>query len=64
MRNHGNYVVRLGNVVGWLGEQAEALGVEVYPGIAASEVGGWGLGVWSAVMVLPLRRYCTMVTGV
>lgn len=38
MRNHGNYVVRLGNVVGWLGEQAEALGVEVYPGIAASEV--------------------------
>lgn len=38
MNNHGNYVVRLGNVVRWLGEQAEELGVEVYPGIAASEV--------------------------
>ncbi|XP_019861011.1 PREDICTED: electron transfer flavoprotein-ubiquinone oxidoreductase, mitochondrial-like, partial [Amphimedon queenslandica] len=37
MHNHGNYVVRLGNFVRWLGEQAEALGVEVYPGIAASE---------------------------
>ena len=35
----GNYVVRLGHVVQWLGEQAEALGVEVYPGYAASEVG-------------------------
>jgi len=34
----GNYVVRLGHVVQWLGEQAEALGVEVYPGYAASEV--------------------------
>lgn len=40
MNNHGNYIVRLGNVVRWLGEQAEALGVEVYPGIAASEVSG------------------------
>ena len=39
MRNHGNYVVRLGNIVRWLGEQAESLGVEIYPGIAASEVG-------------------------
>ncbi len=36
--NHGNYVVRLGNVVKWLGEQAEALGVEVYPGFAGAEV--------------------------
>ena len=36
--NHGNYVVRLGNVVRWLGEQAEGMGVEIYPGIAASEV--------------------------
>ena len=39
MRNHGNYVVRLGNFVKWLGEQAEELGVEVYPGVAGSEVG-------------------------
>ncbi|XP_013387542.1 electron transfer flavoprotein-ubiquinone oxidoreductase, mitochondrial [Lingula anatina] len=38
MDNHGNYIVRLGNVVRWLGEQAEELGVEVYPGFAASEV--------------------------
>jgi len=38
MRNHGNYIVSLGNVVRWLGEQAEALGVEVYPGFAAAEV--------------------------
>ena len=38
MNNHGNYIVRLGNVVKWLGEQAEELGVEIYPGIPASEV--------------------------
>jgi electron-transferring-flavoprotein dehydrogenase len=36
--NHGNYVVSLGNVVRWLGDQAEALGVEVFPGFAAAEV--------------------------
>ena len=35
----GNYIVRLGHVVRWLGEQAEAAGVEIYPGYAASEVG-------------------------
>lgn len=38
MDNHGNYVVRLGHLVKWLGDQAEALGVEIYPGCAASEV--------------------------
>ena len=38
MHNHGNYIVRLGNLVRWLGEQAEAEGVELYPGYAASEV--------------------------
>ena len=32
MHNHGNYIVRLGHVVQWLGEQAEELGVEIYPG--------------------------------
>ena len=36
--NHGNYVVRLGAVVKWLGEQAEALGAEVFPGFTAAEV--------------------------
>jgi len=38
MQNHGNYIVSLGDVAAWLGEQAEELGVEVYPGFAASEV--------------------------
>ena len=38
MHNQGNYIVSLGNVVRWLGEQAEALGVEIYPGFPASEV--------------------------
>ncbi len=37
-KNHGNYVVSLGNVVRWLGQQAEASGVEIYPGFAACEV--------------------------
>lgn len=36
--NEGNYVVRLGFITRWLGEQAEALGVEVFPGFAAAEV--------------------------
>ncbi|KAK5582852.1 hypothetical protein RB653_004441 [Dictyostelium firmibasis] len=36
--NEGNYIISLGNVVRWLGEQAEAMGVEVYPSFAASEV--------------------------
>jgi electron-transferring-flavoprotein dehydrogenase len=38
LRNEGNYVVSLGNVCRWLGTQAEALGVEIYPGFAAAEV--------------------------
>jgi electron-transferring-flavoprotein dehydrogenase len=37
-RNHGNYVVSLGNVCRWLGQQAEALGVEIFAGFAAAEV--------------------------
>jgi electron-transferring-flavoprotein dehydrogenase len=37
-QNHGNYVVSLGNVTRWLGQQAEALGVEIFPGFAANEV--------------------------
>uniref|UniRef100_A0A671RM90 Electron transfer flavoprotein-ubiquinone oxidoreductase n=1 Tax=Sinocyclocheilus anshuiensis TaxID=1608454 RepID=A0A671RM90_9TELE len=37
MNNHGNYLVRLGHFVRWLGEQAEELGVELYPGYAAAE---------------------------
>lgn len=37
-KNDGNYVVRLGEVTRWLGEQAESLGVEIFPGFAAAEV--------------------------
>jgi electron-transferring-flavoprotein dehydrogenase len=37
-RNHGNYVASLGNVCRWLGTQAEALGVEVFPGFPAADV--------------------------
>ncbi|MEM7294711.1 MAG: electron transfer flavoprotein-ubiquinone oxidoreductase, partial [Pseudomonadota bacterium] len=38
MHNEGNYIVSLGNVCRWLAEQAEELGVEIYPGFAASEI--------------------------
>ncbi len=38
MNNHGNYIVSMGEVCRWLGQQAEALGVEIYPGFAAAEV--------------------------
>jgi electron-transferring-flavoprotein dehydrogenase len=38
MNNHGNFIISLNQLVKWLGEQAEELGVEIYPGFAASEV--------------------------
>ncbi len=38
MSNHGKYIVSMGNVCRWLAEQAEALGVEIFPGMAASEL--------------------------
>jgi electron-transferring-flavoprotein dehydrogenase len=38
MNNHGNYIISLGNLCRWLAEQAEGLGVEIYPGFAAAEV--------------------------
>jgi electron-transferring-flavoprotein dehydrogenase len=37
-RNEGNYIVSLGNVVRWLGTQAEELGVEIFPGFPAAEI--------------------------
>ncbi|KVG76919.1 electron transfer flavoprotein-ubiquinone oxidoreductase, partial [Burkholderia ubonensis] len=37
-KNHGNYVISLGNVTRWLGQQAEALGVEIFPGFPAAEI--------------------------
>ena len=45
MNNHGNYIVSMANVCRWLGEQAEALGVEVFAGMACSEV------VWDGTRV-------------
>ncbi len=38
MRNHGNYIISLGRLCRWLAEQAEALGVEIFPGFPAAEV--------------------------
>ncbi|GMQ75660.1 MAG: electron transfer flavoprotein-ubiquinone oxidoreductase [Gammaproteobacteria bacterium] len=38
MHNRGNYIISLGNLCRWLGEQAEDLGVEIFPGFAAAEV--------------------------
>lgn len=38
LQNHGNYIISLGNLCRWLATQAEELGVEIYPGFAASEV--------------------------
>jgi len=37
-QNHGNYIIRLGHLTKWLGEQAEAMGIEVYPGFAGAQV--------------------------
>lgn len=54
MHNHGCYIASLGNVARWLGEQAEAMGVEVYPGMAASHV------VWDE----PTGRVKGVVAGV
>ena len=38
MHNDGNYIISLGELCRWLGEQAESLGVEIFPGFPASEV--------------------------
>jgi electron-transferring-flavoprotein dehydrogenase len=38
MNNHGNYIVSMANVCRWLGQQAEELGVEIFPGMSCSEV--------------------------
>ncbi|MFZ6774519.1 electron transfer flavoprotein-ubiquinone oxidoreductase [Undibacterium sp. SXout7W] len=37
-QNHGNYIVSLANIVRWLGQQAESLGVEIFPGFTAAEI--------------------------
>ena len=38
MNNHGNYIVSMGNVCRWMAEQAEALGIEIFPGMSCSEI--------------------------
>ena len=38
MNNHGNYIVSMGNVCRWMAEQAEGLGIEIFPGMACSEL--------------------------
>ncbi len=38
MNNHGNYIVSMGNVCRWMAEQAESMGVEIFPGMACSEL--------------------------
>ena len=38
MHNHGNYIVSLGNVCRWMGEKAEGMGIEIFPGFAATEL--------------------------
>ena len=38
MNNHGNYIVSMGNVCRWMAEQAEEMGIEIFPGMACSEI--------------------------
>ena len=38
MNNHGNYIVSMANVCRWLAEQAEAMGIEIFPGMSCSEI--------------------------
>ena len=57
MYNHGNYIVRLGNLTAWMGEQAEELGVEIYPGYAASEVSNLKYGHVFFSLVIHFFRF-------
>lgn len=52
LHNHGNYIISLGNLCRWLAEQAESMGVEVYPGFSASEA-----------IIDDSNRVCGVVTG-
>jgi len=38
MHNNGNYIISLGNLCRWMGKYAESIGVDIFPGTAASEV--------------------------
>ena len=50
MNNHGNYIVSMGNVCRWLAEQAEELGIEIFPGMACSELVYGGTGELKGVI--------------
>ena len=56
MNNHGNYIASLGNVCRWLAGQAEALGVEIYPGMAASAPVFEGDTLWAESEILDRRE--------
>ena len=58
LHNEGNYVISLGNVCRWLGEQAEALGIEIYPGFAAAEVLYHEDGSVKGVATGDMGRFC------
>ena len=51
VKNHGNYIVSMGNVCRWLAEIAEGMGVEIYPGMAASQLLTWPDGSIRGVVV-------------
>src|SRR5947199_7356057 len=58
-KNHGNYVISLGNLTRWLGRQAESLGVEIFPGFAAAQsldAGERGKGVATGELGVPRTR--------
>ncbi len=60
--NHGNYIVSLGKLSAWLGEQAEAIGVEIYPATAASEVCSFFFFFfWFTVLNFLLLRFYFMM---
>ncbi len=56
--NHGNHIVSLGKLTAWLGEQAETIGVEIYPATAASEVCLFNLFQW---IIISFRFYFMMM---
>ena len=62
MSNHGNYIVSLGNLCHWLATQAEALGVEIYPGFPAADIVYGENGVVKGVVTGDLGVAATAIT--
>jgi flavin-dependent dehydrogenase len=67
MHNEGNYIISLGNLCRWLAQQAENLGVEIYPGFAAQEalfdengvVRGSSPATWASTAKATRKKACT-----